>query len=212
MHNLTHPSLSWRPDPPLVVILRGVAPGEASGVCAALYTAGVRCVETPLNSPDALASIRLLAAVFGQRMLVGAGTVLNAADLEAVASAGATFAVSPHLDVALIAQARARGLAFLPGVFTPSECMAAMDAGAVALKLFPSDVSGPAYVKALKPALRKARFYPTGGVTPALIGPYLAAGAEGLGVGTALYRPGETPASVGERAAAFMRAYAAAKR
>ena len=172
----------------------------------ALYDAGVRCVETPLGSPGALESIAKLREGFSARMLIGAGTVLSLADLAAVKAAGAEFVVSPHADPVLIAATKAAGLAAWPGVFTPSEALGALEAGADGLKLFPGDAASPAYVRALRSVLLDAPIYPTGGVTPATLRAYWDAGASGFGIGTGFYRPGDTPESVRAKAGEFVRA------
>lgn len=195
---------------PLVAILRGLAPHEAPAIGDALVDAGFRLIEVPLNSPDPLRSIEVLAARHGAQALVGAGTVTKAAEVDAVAAAGGRLIVMPHADVELVRHAKARGLWCVPGVATPTEAFAAIAAGADALKLFPAEMVTPPVLKALRAVLpRGIRLLPVGGITPANLGAYVAAGASGFGLGSALYSPGMTPAQVGERAAAFAAAWRA---
>ncbi|HEX7760954.1 MAG TPA: 2-dehydro-3-deoxy-6-phosphogalactonate aldolase [Caulobacteraceae bacterium] len=194
---------------PLVAILRGLKPNEAVDTAAALLEAGFRCVEVPLNSPEPLESIRRISEVFGDALLVGAGTVLNVAAVEAVAEAGGKLIVSPNTDTAVIAAAKARGIVSLPGFFTPSEAFAALAAGADGLKLFPAEAATPAVVKAMKAVLpATAPLFVVGGVGPDTMGPWRTSGAAGFGLGSALYRPGRSPAEVGQAARAFALAWA----
>lgn len=193
---------------PLIAILRGVVPEEAVEIGRTLVTAGFRLVEVPLNSPRPLESIRLMAADLAGRAHVGAGTVLRAADVDAVAAAGGAFVVAPNADATVIAAARTAGLWSAPGVATPTEGFAALAAGADALKLFPAEQMGPAVVKAWR-AVFPARvpLLPVGGITPASMAAYLAAGATGFGLGSALYRPGMTSADVRLAADEFVAAW-----
>jgi len=193
-------------DMPLVAILRGVTPSEAVAVAQALFDAGFRCVETPLNSPDPLASIAAMRKHFDGRLLIGAGTVLSAADAADVANAGAQFMVAPNTNADVIAAAKRNGLLAMPGFMTPSEAFAALTAGADALKLFPADQAGPAFVRALRAVLPQTPLFAVGGVSEAQIAPYLAAGATGFGLGASLYKPGDTPDVVHARAAGFVKA------
>ncbi len=196
---------------PLVAILRGLVPEAAVEVGEALVAAGFRTLEVPLNSPRPLESIARLAAALGDRAIVGAGTVLTPAEAHAVADAGGRLMVSPNTDAAVIAAARARHMLALPGVFTPTEAFAALVAGADALKLFPAEIAGPAGLKALRAVLPAGtRVYAVGGVSPETIPAWRAAGASGAGLGSALFTPGRSAAEVGERAAAFVRAWRAA--
>jgi 2-dehydro-3-deoxyphosphogalactonate aldolase len=198
-------------DLPLVAILRGLVPEEAVEVGEALVGAGFRALEVPLNSPRPLDSIGRLAAALGDRAVVGAGTVLTPAEAHAVADAGGRLMVSPNTDAAVIAAARARHMLALPGVFTPTEAFAALAAGADALKLFPAEIAGPAGLKALRAVLPAGtRVYAVGGVTPETVSAWRAAGASGAGLGSALFTPGRSAAEVGDRAAAFVRAWRAA--
>jgi 2-dehydro-3-deoxyphosphogalactonate aldolase len=189
---------------PLVAILRGVRPEEAVAIGRALVAGGVRVIEVPLNSPDPLSSIAALATDLDGRALVGAGTVTTTAEVAAVADAGGRLIVSPTVDADVIAATRMLGLASLPGAFTPTEIAAAHRAGADAVKLFPAEVMGIAGIKAVRAVFPSAvRMIAVGGVTPDTARAMLAAGCVGLGVGSALYRPGATPAEVAAAAAAF---------
>jgi 2-dehydro-3-deoxyphosphogalactonate aldolase len=193
---------------PLVAILRGITPAEAPATLRALIDQGFLLIEAPLNSPDPYASIRAMRAIAPPEALIGAGTVRTPREVEAVASAGGDLIVMPHADLAVIAAAKARGLIAMPGAATPTEAFAALGAGADALKAFPAEMVTPAVVKAI-PA--DAPILPVGGVTPDTMAPYLAAGASGFGLGSALYRPGDSAARVGEKAAAFVAAWRALK-
>jgi 2-dehydro-3-deoxyphosphogalactonate aldolase len=197
-------------DQPLVAILRGMAPGEAVDVAGALFDAGMVCAEVPLNSPEPLRSIAAMRAAFDGRMLIGAGTVITAAEADAVADAGGQFVVSPNTDTAVIAATKARGMLSLPGFFTASEAFAAMAAGADALKLFPADVGGANYVKALRSVLPKTTpLLAVGGVDLDKMDAFLAAGADGFGFGASLYKPGDAARVVGERAKRLVDAFKA---
>lgn len=192
---------------PLVAIIRGVTPDEAVGVGEAIFAAGISIIEVPLNSPDPLASIERLAEALGSRAIVGAGTVLNVADVARVRDAGGQIVVSPGGDPAVIAATVAAGMISAPGYFTPTEGFAALKAGAHALKLFPAEAAPPAVVKAQRAVLPKdVKLIVVGGVTPANMAAYLAAGANGFGLGGGVYRPGQTPAEVGAQARAYVAA------
>lgn len=194
-------------EAPLIAILRGLPPEHAEDVGAALIDAGLRIIEVPLNSPDPLVSIARLAARFGGEALIGAGTVLDPADVARIAEAGGGLIVAPNTDVWVIRAAKAAGLASAPGCFTPTEAFAALEAGADALKLFPAEAASPAVVKALRAVLpRDVPLIVVGGITPAGMAAYRAAGANGFGLGSALYSPGMTAAEVGQRARAFVAA------
>jgi 2-dehydro-3-deoxyphosphogalactonate aldolase len=197
---------------PLVAILRGITPDEAVAVGEALVAAGFVALEVPLNSPAPLASIERLAAAIGERALIGAGTVLAPARVSQVAAAGGRLIVMPHGDPAVIATAKAAGLLCVPGVATPTEAFAALAAGADALKLFPAEALPPAVVKAWRAVLpADVWLLPVGGIAPETMAPYLAAGASGFGLGSALYRAGISAPEIGARAGAFRDAYDSAR-
>jgi 2-dehydro-3-deoxyphosphogalactonate aldolase len=195
---------------PLIAILRGVTPAEAPEIGEALIGAGFVAIEVPLNSPEPLASIRLLTDAFGARALIGAGTVRDSVDVARIAAAGGRLVVMPHGDGAVIGAAKQRGLLCVPGVATPTEAFAALDAGADALKLFPAEALPPPVVKAWRAVLPEDLWLlPVGGIRPESMAPYLAAGANGFGLGSALYQPAMTPVQVAANACAFADAYAA---
>ena len=194
---------------PLVAILRGLKPDEAENVAEALIDAGFRCIEVPLNSPQPFDSIARIVRRFGDQALIGAGTVTTEAEVARLKDIGARVIVSPHTDPAVIRAAKAAGLYALPGFFTASEAFAALNAGADGLKLFPAEAASPQMVKALKAILPPAApLFAVGGVTPNGMSPWLAAGAKGFGLGSALYKPGMDPATVGTNARAFVAAWA----
>ena len=193
---------------PLVAVLRGITPDEIDTVSAALYDNGFRILEVPLNSPRPFDSIGLLAKQFGERCLTGAGTVLRVEDVARVAEVGGRLIVMPHGDVAVVREAKRLGLTCLPGVATPTEAFAALDAGADGLKMFPAEQLTPAVLKAWRAVLPKdALVFPVGGIRPDNMAPYWAVGANGFGTGSNLYQPGASSATVrkvaGEYAAAF---------
>jgi len=191
-------------DLPLIAILRGVTPDEIVAVGRALYEAGFRVIEIPLNSPQPFESIRRLTAELGEKCLIGAGTVLTEAQVAEVDAAGGRLIVSPNANLAVIRASKAAGLVSAPGVATPSEGFAALDAGADSLKLFPAEQLGPAVVKAWRAVFpRELALLPVGGITPDNMGPYVAAGANGFGLGSALYKPGLSTAQVSANALAF---------
>lgn len=194
--------------PPIVAILRGIRPEEAVAVGAALVAAGVRLIEVPLNSPDPLDSIRHLVGAFGGEALIGAGTVLSPDAVDAVADAGGRLMVTPNTNAGLIARAIARGLEPMPGFATPSEAFVAIDAGASRIKLFPASTFSTDYLTAIREVLpREVGVWAVGGTGAANLGEWMAAGAAGIGVGGALYRPGDTAEMVGERARALVAAW-----
>jgi 2-dehydro-3-deoxyphosphogalactonate aldolase len=196
---------------PLIAILRGLRPDEAPGIGGALLEAGFCALEVPLNSPEPFESIRVLAKEVGR--LVGAGTVLRPDDVERVAKAGGRLVVMPHGDPSVIREAKRQDLLCVPGVATPSEAFAALDAGADALKLFPAEMLPPPVVKAWRAVLPKNLWLmPVGGITPEAMAPYLAAGADGFGLGSALYRAGMDRAAVSANAARFVQAFEAARK
>jgi len=186
---------------PLVAILRGVTPGEAEAIGAAIHEAGIRIIEVPLNSPNPLKSIELLAKKFGDHALVGAGTVLDPTDVGRVWDAGGRIIVSPEANVEVIAATAAIGLVSSPGYFTPSEAFLAIRAGATALKLFPAEAATPAVLKAQLAVIPKTvPVMVVGGVKPNTMRPWLEAGATGFGLGGGLYKPGQSPAETLEKA------------
>lgn len=199
-------------DLPLIAILRGVTPDEIVAVGRALHDAGFRVIEIPLNSPQPFESIRRLTAELGESCLIGAGTVLTEAQVAEVDAAGGRLIVSPNANLAVIRASKAAGLVSAPGVATPSEGFAALDAGADSLKLFPAEQLGPAVVKAWRAVFPKElALLPVGGITPDNMGPYVAAGANGFGLGSALYKPGLSAAQVSANAQAFAAGWAAVK-
>lgn len=192
---------------PLVAVLRGITPDEAVAVGNALVEAGFSIIEVPLNSPRPLDSIARLAASIGDRALVGAGTVLSVDQVTAVADAGGRLIVSPNSDAAVIAASVAAGLVSLPGYFTPTEAFAALAAGAHGLKLFPAEGASPAYLKAQRAVLpRDVAVLAVGGITPEVMPVWRAAGADGFGLGSNLYRAGKPVAEVARDAAHFVAA------
>lgn len=192
---------------PLVAILRGLKPEEAEGIGAALVDAGLRVIEVPLNSPAPLQSVARLAARFGDRALIGAGTVRRAAEVDAVADAGGRLIVTPHADPAVVRAAKARGLIAMPGFFTPTEAFALLDAGADGLKLFPAEQSSPAALRAVRAVLPPGTLVaPVGGIGPANMAAWRDAGAAGFGIGTAIYRPGDDAQTVAQKARALLAA------
>ncbi|PVE44481.1 2-dehydro-3-deoxy-6-phosphogalactonate aldolase [Limnohabitans planktonicus] len=192
---------------PLIAILRGLTPAEAPIIGEALVSSGFAIIEVPLNSPEPLQSIAALTQQFPQT-LIGAGTVLNAQQVKDVHAAGGRLVVAPNFNTAVVAQALALNMVVLPGVATPTEAFAALDAGANGLKLFPAEMISPATVKALRAVLPKdAALMPVGGITPHNMAAYLAAGASGFGLGSALFAPGRSAHEVRVQAEAFVRAF-----
>jgi len=190
---------------PLVAIIRGVTPDEVEAIGAAIFDAGIRIIEVPLNSPDPLASIRRLADSLGDRALVGAGTVLDPAQISEVAAVGGRLIVSPNTNTAVIRATVAAGLISSPGFFTPSEAFTALDAGAHALKFFPAEAATPAVIKAQKAVLPKdVPLLVVGGIQPDNMQPWLDAGATGFGLGSGLYAPGRSAEDTAQRARAYV--------
>lgn len=194
---------------PLIAILRGVTPDESVPVGGALAEAGFAIIEVPLNSPtDPVESIRRLAEALGERFLIGAGTVTDPALVPVVARAGGRLIVMPHSDPAVVRAARQAGLSCVPGVGTATEGFAALANGASALKVFPAELLGPAVVKAWRSVFPpEVVFLPVGGITPADMGPFVAAGATGFGLGSALYRKGMSASEVAVQARSFVAAW-----
>jgi len=198
----------WLTPLPLVAILRGLAPDEAVATGRAIVDTGFRMLEVPLNSPRPIDSIARLAAALGDDVLVGAGTVMTPADVDAVATAGGQLVVMPHADTTVIRAAKAAGLLCVPGVATPTEAFAALAAGADGLKLFPAEQFSPAVLKAWRAVLpREVPVLPVGGIAPGNMAPWVAAGAAGFGIGSALYAPGRTLDDTAQRARAFAQAW-----
>ena len=193
---------------PLVAILRGLTPTEAEPVAQTLYQAGFRLIEVPLNSPDPFTSIARIRQCLPDDALVGAGTVLEASDVSRLQDIGGELVVMPHADTSVISAAKALGLICMPGIVTPTEAFAALKAGADALKLFPAELVTPAIMKAMRPILPKGtRLFPVGGITPDTMAPFLAAGASGFGLGSALYSPGISLAQLARQAECFVAAW-----
>lgn len=190
---------------PLVAIVRGVMPDEAEAIGDAIFEGGIRILEVPLNSPDPFASIARLATRFGDRMLVGAGTVLDPADVGRARDAGGRLIVSPDTNPHVIAAAVAAGLVSSPGFFTPSEAFTAIRAGATALKLFPAEAATPAVLGSQLAVIpRDIPILAVGGIKPDNMRPWLAAGATGFGLGGGLYKPGQSAAETLAKARAYV--------
>jgi 2-dehydro-3-deoxyphosphogalactonate aldolase len=190
---------------PLVAIIRGVTPDDVEAIGDALYEGGIRIIEVPLNSPEPLKSIELLARRFGDRVLAGAGTVVTSEDVGKVKDAGGRIIVSPNTNVEVIAATAEAGLVSSPGYFTPSEAFAALSAGAHVLKIFPAEGANPAVLKAQLAVLPKGvRVMAVGGIKPDNMRPWLDAGAIGFGLGSGLYKPGQSAAETAEKARAYV--------
>ena len=202
MHPLFEPHFAACP---LIAIIRGVTPNEAEGIGDALFEAGIRIIEVPLNSPEPLKSIEKLAKRMGDRALVGAGTVLDARQVSDVKAAGGQLIVSPNTTVEVISATAAAGLVSCPGYFTPSEAFLALDAGAHALKLFPAEAATPSVVKAQRAVLpRHVPILVVGSVKPDMMTRWLDAGANGFGLGSGVFRPGNSAAEVLANARAYV--------
>ena len=196
---------------PLVAILRGVKPDEVVGIGEALFNAGFGVIEVPLNSPDPLKSITALASSLGSKAVIGAGTVLSVEQVEQVTNAGGRLIVSPNMNPNVIARSVELSCLSYPGVFSPTEAFAALDAGAHALKFFPASLHGPGGVKAIKAVLPpEVPVYAVGGVDVTTIGEWLEAGTDGFGIGSNIFKPGWTADEIGEKARAFVAAFDAA--
>jgi len=190
---------------PLVAILRGVTADEAEAIGEAAYEGGIRMLEVPLNSPDPLHSIELLAKRFGERALVGAGTVIDAADVARIRDAGGRLIVSPDTNAQVIAATAAAGMVSCPAFFTPSEAFTALRSGATALKLFPAEGAAPAVLKAQLAILPKGvTVMIVGGIKPDNMRPWIDAGASGFGLGSGLYKPGQSPSETLDKARAYV--------
>ena len=190
---------------PLIAIIRGVTPDDAEATADAIFEGGIRIIEVPLNSPDPLRSIERIAGKYGDRALVGAGTVLRPEQVEQVRNAGGTIIVSPDTNTEVIAASAEAGLVSCPGYFTPSEAFAALRAGAHGLKLFPAEGASPGLLKAHLAVLPKdVPVLAVGGISPDNMQPWLAAGASGFGLGSGLYKPGQSAADTLAKARAYV--------
>ena len=197
----------WLRRCPIIAILRGIKPDEAESICATLEEAGIAIVEVPLNSPNALSSISILSRVFGNRMLLGAGTLTDPKQVADVSAAGGRLIVTPHADTTIVRAAKAAGLFAVPGFFNPTEAFALLHAGADAIKLFPSEVLGTPMLKALLAVLPKDTIVvPVGGVDAEGIANWMTAGALGVGVGSSIYKPGDSVEVVAKKAKSLVEA------
>lgn len=193
---------------PLVAILRGITHEFVVDIAHVVQEAGISMIEVPLNSPEPLKSIEKLARALGDQCLCGAGTVLSVADVDSVCGAGGKLVISPCTNAAVIARSVELGLTPMPGIATPTDAFAALDAGATMLKLFPASTYGPAHITAMKAVLpAHVQIFAVGGIQSNSMGDWLAAGADGFGIGTELYRPGMSVAEAGERAVRIVAAF-----
>ena len=200
----------WLDQFPLIAILRGVTPGEVVDVAQVLLDAGFRIIEVPMNSPEPLLSIEKLSERFGEQILTGAGTVLKPSSVRDIHAAGGRLVVMPHADAGVVHAAKAAGMFTLPGFATATEAFQMLDAGANALKLFPAEAAPPTVLKALRAVLPPAtRVIPVGGITPDRLSSYWQAGANGFGLGSALYKAGMSASEVAANARRFSQSIAA---
>jgi 2-dehydro-3-deoxyphosphogalactonate aldolase len=196
---------------PIIAILRGLKPSEAVDIASVLIDAGITTIEVPTNSPDPFDSIAKIVAAFGDRAVIGAGTVLTCDHVDAVARAGGTLVVSPNCDTDVIRHTKAKGLQSWPGVFTPTEAFAALHAGADGLKLFPGSMAGPSGLQAMRAILPTGtQVYAVGGAGPENFGEWIAASADGFGLGSAIFKPGMSVSDVAKNATEIVAAYKAA--
>lgn len=200
--------MQWQTDLPLIAILRGITPNEVHAHVAALLDAGFDAIEIPMNSPDWQKSISAMVAEFGHRALIGAGTVLKPDQVDELAAMGGKLVVTPNIQPDVIRRAVAHGMTVCPGCATATEAFDALDAGAQALKIFPSSAFGPDYIKALKAVLPpEVPVFAVGGVTPENLAVWLKAGCAGAGLGSDLYRAGQAVEVTAQKAKAFVKAY-----
>ena len=193
---------------PIIAILRGIKPAEAVAIAGVILAAGIDKIEVPLNSPSPFDSINAIVKAYGDQALIGAGTVLTTAQVKQVRSAGGQLVVSPNCDPAVIAATIAEGMQSWPGVFTPSEALAALQAGATGLKLFPGDMAGPKGLQAMRAILPLGtQVYAVGGAAPDNFSKWIEAGADGFGIGSAIYKPGDTTETVAAKAQAIVAAF-----
>ena len=197
---------------PLIAILRGVTPADAADHGRALYEAGFRIIEVPLNSPQPFDSIAAIRQALPADAIVGAGTVLHPSFVKDVKSAGGELIVMPHSDPEVVAAAKAQGMACAPGVATPTEAFIALKNGADVLKMFPAEQLGPTVTKAWRAVIaQQVPLVPVGGISPDNMGPFLSAGANGFGLGSALYKPGQSADATASNAKAFIDGLAVAR-
>ncbi len=190
----------------LIGIFRGITPSDVETVVGAAIENGLRIVEVPLNSPAPLLSIEKLVKRYGEEVIVGAGSVKTVADVVAVARVGGQIVVTPYARTAVVEKAKELGLAAVPGALTPTEIAGMYDCGADAVKIFPAEMTSPVTIKAMRAVLPAALpLLPVGGITLENMAEYLGSGVNGFGLGSSLYRPGDSADSVGKRAAAFVR-------
>jgi 2-dehydro-3-deoxyphosphogalactonate aldolase len=200
---------TWLERGPLVAILRGVKPNEAEAIGDVLVQEGITIIEVPLNSPQPFESIARLVAKFGDRALIGAGTVMRTTQVREIYDVGGQLVVMPHADPTVVAEAKQAGLIAIPGFFTATEAFTCLDAGADALKLFPAEVAGPAALSAMRAVLpRDTIVMPMGGIDALALAKWQQAGARGFGIGSAIYRPGDSPGTVQEKARTLVEATA----
>jgi 2-dehydro-3-deoxyphosphogalactonate aldolase len=200
---------AWLARCPLIAILRGVRPDEVEAIAGVLEARGIVIVEVPLNSPRPMDSIARLASGFGERLLIGAGTVTTPEQVDEIASAGGRLIVTPHADAAVVRAAKQHGMLAVPGFFTPAEAFAMLAAGADGLKLFPAEGASPAMLRGLRAVLPQGTgVLPVGGIDAGNMAAWRQAGAAGFGIGSAIYKPGDSAATVAAKADALMAAVA----